>query len=123
MPFTFSISPAERVAFVEASGCVDLRAAMEAMGNVRKDPRFDPDYGVLVDAREMEYTPTAGEIGVLAWALGHEKINYRSKVAVIRPTSGRQAGREVYSRLAATTGVALGLFSDRKSALLWVGRR
>ena len=72
------------------------------MGSIGKDPRFDPDYGVLVDAREMEYTPIEGEIGVLEWALDYEKINYRRKVAV-------------------RTGMALHLFSDRESALQWIG--
>ncbi|MEE8311901.1 MAG: hypothetical protein V3R77_06565, partial [Candidatus Binatia bacterium] len=71
-------------------------------------------------AREMEYTPIEGEIGVLEWALGHSKINYRRKVAVIRPGPGLPAARAVYSRFAVRTGMALRLFSDRESALQWI---
>ena len=121
MPFSYSISPMHKVAYVTARGAVDLRAAMDAMGRIRKDPGFDPDYGVLVDASDMEYSPTAGEIGVLEWALGHEKTSYRSRIAVIRPQEGRETMRDAFMRLAARTGIELGLFPNRESALEWVG--
>lgn len=119
--FSYSISPAERLAFITTAGSFDLGAAMGSMGSVGKDPQSGPDSGVLVDARAMEYRPTVGEIGVLAWALGHEKINYRSKLAVIRSSPGLQAAGAVRTRLAERTGMAFGLFSDRESALRWVG--
>jgi len=120
MPFSYRILPEDRLAYVTASGPVDLRATLETMGRVAKDPRFEPDYRVVVDAREMQYTPSFGELRVLAWALGHERQAYKNRVAVVRPASAVQAREDVYTRLSKLTGVALGLFRDRDAALAWV---
>jgi len=119
MPFSYAISPVERVTYVTARGPIDLRSAMEMMGNVQKDPAFSPDFGVVIDASDMEYTPTIGELGLMGWALRHEKQIYRSRVAVIRRDAEQSARRKIYSRLARVTGMAFGLFCDRDEARRW----
>ncbi len=116
MPFSYKISPDEKLAYVTASGPVDLRAALEAMGRIAQEPGFESDFNVVVDAELMEYTPSSGELQVLAWALGHEKRRCGNKVAVVRSP----ALPERYARLAEVTGVTLSLFADGAAARDWV---
>jgi len=62
MPFSYRISEEEGVAYVTASGSVDVRSSVETMGELSRDPIFDPDFKVVVDLREMQYRPSLGEL-------------------------------------------------------------
>ena len=66
MPFTYEISPQDQVAYVTISGPVDLRSTIRMMGELGKDPAFSPDYKVVVDATNMEYSPSLGELRACA---------------------------------------------------------
>jgi len=118
MPFTYELRPQEKVAFVIADGAIDLRSAIETMGRVAQDPRFDSDFSVLVDAASMDYHPTLGELRVLAWALGAERSIFRNKIALVRPRGYNQ--HEYVRRLARLTGADLSVFADRDTALAWI---
>jgi hypothetical protein len=119
MPFSYEISPDEGVAYVTIAGPVDLRSTIQMMGELGKDQQFRPDYKIVVDATDMEYSPSLGELRVIAWALGHEKRAFRNKVAVIRGARS-QALRQLYKRFAGMAGFALGLFADKPSAMRWL---
>ena len=120
MPFTYRIAEDECVAYVSASGAVDVRSSVEAMGELSRDPKFDPDYKVVVDLREMQYRPSLGELKVIAWALGHEKASFRNKVAVVLSETARKRRAKVYSKFGRMAGFALELFPDMEGALEWV---
>jgi hypothetical protein len=119
MPFQHRISPEDGVAYVTVAGPVDLRGTIRMMGELAKDPEFRPDFKVVVDATDMEYSPSLGELRVIAWALGHEKHSFRNKVAVIRGARS-QGLRQLYTRFARMAGFALGLFADEPSAMRWL---
>jgi len=119
MPFTYEISPEDQVAYVTISGPVDLRSTIRMMGELGKDPAFSPDYKVVVDATNMEYSPSLGELRVIAWALGHEKSAFRDKVAVIRGARS-QALQQLYKTFTRMAGFALALFPDKPSAMQWL---
>jgi hypothetical protein len=120
MPFSYRISEEEGVAYVTASGPVDVRSSVETMGELSRDPIFDPDFKVVVDLREMQYRPSLGELRVIAWALGHEKTSFRNKVAVVVSESVRRRRAKVYSKFGRMAGFALELFPDMDDALAWV---
>jgi hypothetical protein len=119
VPFTYEISPEDQVAYVTISGPVDLCSTIRMMGELAKDPAFRPDYKVVVDATDMEYSPSLGELRVIAWALGHEKGAFRNKVAVIRGARS-QALQHLYKSFTRMAGFALGLFPDKPSAMQWL---
>ena len=119
MPFRYEISADESVVFVTISGPVDLRSTIKMMGELAKDRDFSPDYKIMVDATDMEYSPSLGELRVIAWALGHERHSYRNKVAVVRGARSH-ALRRIYERFVRMAGFGLGLFSDRPSAMRWL---
>ena len=119
MPFTYEIATDEQVAYVTVSGPVDLRSTIRMMGELAKDPSFRPDFKVVVDATHMEYSPSFGELRVIAWALGHEKSAFRNKVAVIRGARS-QTLQQIYRSFTRMAGFALGLFPDKPSAMQWL---
>jgi hypothetical protein len=119
VPFSYSVSPQEEVAYVTVSGPVDLRSTIRMMGELGKDPDFRPDFKIVVDATDMEYSPSLGELRVIAWALGHEKHSFRNKVAVVRGARS-QALQQLYNSFARMAGFALGLFPDVPSAMRWL---
>ena len=119
MPFKHQITPEDQVVYVTVSGPVDLRSTIRMMGDLAKDPVFRPDFKIVVDATEMEYSPSLGELRVIAWALGHEKHSFRNKVAVIRGARS-QALQHLYRSFAKMAGFALGLFPDKPSAMRWL---
>jgi len=119
VPFHHHISPQDGVAYVTVAGPVDLRATIRMMGELAKDPAFNPEFKVIVDATDMEYSPSLGELRVIAWALGHEKHSFRNKVAVVRGARS-QGLRQIYNRFARMAGFALGLFADESTAMRWL---
>ena len=119
MPFTYEISPEDQVAYVTVSGPVDLRSTIRMMGELGKDPAFHADYKVVVDATNMEYSPSLGELRVIAWALGHEKAAFRNKVAVIRGARSHTL-QKLYTSFTRMAGFALALVPDKPSAMQWL---
>ena len=119
MPFDYRIEEAEGVAYVRASGAVDVRSSVEAMGELARDPKFKSDFKVVVDLREMEYRPSFGELRVIAWAMGHEKDSYPSKVAVVLSETQRLKRAKRYARFSELAGFGLQIFPDMGEALQW----
>jgi hypothetical protein len=83
MPFSHAICAAEETVLVTANGEITIRSAQRAVSDVQADPQFRPDYRVLVDLREMKYSPSTEDIRVLASTLGEARDSYRGKVAVV----------------------------------------
>jgi len=119
MPFSYTISPEHRMAYVKVSGRVDLRAVLGMMGRLANDPKFDRSYKIVVDVRDMDYHPSAGELRVLAWALGHERRSYGDRVGVVLPERPERARPHIFTRFARMAGVGFNLFRDMPSAMRW----
>ncbi len=120
MPFDYTISPEKGTALVRASGPVDVRSSVEAMGRLASDPSFHPDYRVVVDLRDMEYRPSLGELRLIAWAMGHEKKSYPKRIAVVLSESQRMQRAKRYARFSQMAGLGLELFADMNEALRWL---
>jgi len=120
MPFDYTISPEKGVAMVRATGPVDVRSSVEAMGKLASDPSFSREYRVVVDLREMEYRPSLGELRLIAWAMGHEKKSYPNKVAVVLSETQRLERAKRFARFSKLAGFGLELFADMNEAMRWL---
>lgn len=120
MPFNYTISPERGVAVVKATGPVDVRSSVEAMGRLAGDPSFRSDYRVVVDLREMEYQPSLGELRLIAWAMGHEKKSYPKRIAVVLSENQRLRRAKRYARFSQLAGFGLELFADMNEAMRWL---
>ncbi len=120
MPFDYRIAPEEGLAYVTASGAVDMRSSLEAMGELARHPQFDASFGVLIDLREMTYRPSFGELRVIAWALAHEKRAFPKRVAVVLSESVKRTRARVYDKFGRMAGFGLQLFPSMDTALEWL---
>ena len=120
MRFDYKIVPERRLAFVTARGPIDMRASVEAMGELARHPEFDQQFGVVIDLREMTYRPSLGELRVIAWALAHEKFSLPKRIAVVLSESVKRTRARVYDRFGRMAGVALQLFPNIDEATAWV---
>lgn len=123
MPFDCRVLTEERIAYVTAQGPIDMRAAVEAMGELARNPEFDPSFGVVIDLREMNYRPSLGELRVIAWALAHERFALPKRVAVVLSESVKRTRARVYDRFGRMAGLGLQLFPNMTEADAWVRER
>ncbi len=79
----YSISPHEQTAYVTVQGAFDLHSSTETFGALTADSDFTPSYQVLVDLREMKFTPSGAELRMLASILTSNKGRLQGKVALI----------------------------------------
>jgi hypothetical protein len=119
MPFEYRIAREEGLAYVTASGVIDMRSSVEAMGEIVRHPDFDPGFGVVIDLREMTYRPSLGELRVIAWAMAHEKFVLPKRIAVVLSETVKRTRARVYDRFGRMAGVALQLFPDMEGAIAW----
>jgi hypothetical protein len=119
MPFAYKVVPEQRVAYVTAQGPIDMRAAVEAMGELGRQPDFDPSFGVVIDLREMNYRPSLGELRVIAWALAHERFALPKRVAVVLSETVKRTRARVYDRFGRMAGLGLKLFPNMPEADAW----
>ncbi len=119
MGIAYEIRPEEETAFVTVSGAVDMRSALAVMGELANDPKFDRNFKIVIDVREMDYRPSLGELRVMAWALGHERERYADQVAVVLPERAGRVRPHIFARFARMAGMGFNLFRDMPSALRW----
>jgi hypothetical protein len=62
MPLTYTFSPQEETVLLTADGVIDFRSIAEVMQSVSADPAFDPRYTIIVDVRQMKFTPSSQEL-------------------------------------------------------------
>lgn len=85
MQYSYTISKSERRARVTVEGTYDLAAAMRATQQLAEDPRFEPEFGILIDLRGMEYDaiPKFEELETGATVTETKRDAFRGPVAVV----------------------------------------
>ena len=62
MPFSYTISSANKLVYIEIRDSTDLPELEKAAAEIASDRKFKAEYDVIFDAREMKYTPLAGDV-------------------------------------------------------------
>ena len=83
MALEFAVSDRDRRIQVTASGPIDFRESVEAGIALSQRPDFHSQYAVLVDAREVDFTPSATEIEHFGRALARFKESFQGRIAVL----------------------------------------
>ena len=118
MPYRWSICQEEELAEIVADGFVDTSSSIEALFAVTSDPEYAPHYRILIDMREMDFTPRLGDALEIASVLRKARSVLRGRMALVT--------HEELSRLAvivasiASGGVTIRTFEDYDAARLWV---
>jgi hypothetical protein len=120
MPITWSISEEEALALVRYEGPTTLAEVVDTMVEVAGSPEFQPHYGVLVDLREMEYSPSIRELIEIASALINMKSLMQGKIALVTSTAFHYQMTQFNVRLVSVVGVRAKAFREMEEARKWV---
>lgn len=62
MPYSYSISPSEQVVRIKLIGNFTNELHTVAMRALTADPEFRAEFHIVIDARQMEYYPSTGDL-------------------------------------------------------------
>jgi len=119
MPYRWVVDSTARIVLVRGWGPMDLDESLKAPHDLLADPRFDPEYGVLVDLRELEYVPKADDVIAIAKNLVDLGSVLRGRVGVVVPGELTTAA-EVGAAMAAAGGFPFQVFTEPDSARDWL---
>jgi hypothetical protein len=118
MPYSWKVDPALRLVSVRGWGPMDLEESLSAPHRVLSDPEVEPDFGILVDLRELDYEPRPEDL--IAVARNLIDIGPRLRNVAIVVTEALATAAEVGSAMAAAGGISQRVFTDPEEARRWL---
>lgn len=118
MPYASTIDPERRIMIVVATAPNDRASTSLGIEEFSKDPRLAPGFGVLLDLRENDYTPSAPE--------AHELTNlyldkFRGRPLALVVARLVQLGvANMIATIAELRGGSVRAFRDRNEAEVWL---
>jgi hypothetical protein len=120
MPYTYTIHPSERYAVLIAEGECDLDQTIVAMTGIARDPRFGPGFGVLADARGIDYAPRSDETRRLATLAAQRDLMLNHPIAIVASGDLNYGIGRMFSALVALQGGTAEVFRDLDGARSWL---
>jgi hypothetical protein len=118
MPYTYVIDTARGLMLVEATPPNSLASTRSGIDEFSRAPGLEPDFGILLDLRENDYTPSATEAQELT-ALYLEKFRGRA-LAMVVSRMVQLGVANMISTIAELRGGAVRAFRDRQEAETWL---
>lgn len=120
MPFMYTISQEDKIAYVTAHGSINMEAIKQIISDVAADPLFQPKYKVIVDLRKMEYSPSVSDIQLIASLVGEMKKSYQNKVAIVVSGKFHYGMAKMAAAYTEMSGVPMiDAFTDFEEARQW----
>ena len=120
MAFEFALSERDRRIQVTARGPVDVGESLAAGLALTQQPDFQPHYAVLVDAREIEFAPSAMEIEHLGRALARFKESFLGRIALLVQGTLMFGIMRMLCSVAEANGFPMRPFTDLDEACAWL---
>lgn len=120
MPYSHTIQPLEQYALMIAEGACDLDQTIVAMAGLAHDPEFGPGFGILTDARRVEYTPDAEETHQLATVASQRDFFLDHPMAIVVGQELNYGIARMFSALASLQGATAEVFRDMEEARAWL---
>jgi hypothetical protein len=120
MPYSHTIHPQEKYALMIAEGACDLDQTIVAMTSLAHDPEFRPGFGILADARRVEYTPGAEETHQLATVASQRDVFLDHPMAIVVSQDLNYGIARIFSALASLRGATAEVFRDMEAARAWL---
>lgn len=120
MGIGYQISHEEQLATVLAEGRINLSECVKAIEDLGKDETFDPSYNVLVDLRNMEYSPSTGDAYAIVLTLRRLKTFYQGRIGLVVSGTFLFGMARMTGLLAEAAGFSMVPFQDYDLAYQWV---
>jgi hypothetical protein len=120
MPYVFAIDPSARLVRVQATGPSDVGQTIEAISNLAQTPGYEPDFGILVDARTHQYVASFPDLLQLRDAFVQLRERYQGPIAVVLGDTLRYGATRGLSGMIDLIGIRLRAFRDMDAASAWL---
>jgi hypothetical protein len=120
MPYSHEIYPQEKYALVIAEGECDLDQTIVELTGLAGDPRFKAGYGVLVDARRIDYAPGREETHQIATVTAQRDILLRHPLAIVVEQDVHYGIARMFSAMTGLQGATAEVFRDMEEARAWL---
>ena len=120
MPYVFAIDSAARLVRVLATGPSDVAETLEAMSNLAQMPGYEPDYGILVDARTHQYVASFPDLLRLRDDFERLRDRFRGPIAVVLGDPLRYGATRGLAGMTDLFGIRLRAFREMDSASAWL---
>jgi hypothetical protein len=122
MNFEYRIEPDRKLAIVTPVGLPDFSSSLDAIMAVASDPAFGPDFGVLCDFRELQYSPSISELSDVGRFLGMPGVFKGHKIAIVVSSTSQLALGRLLAAVANAWGTHLSVFTRIHEAELWLAQ-
>ena len=121
--YSYSIDTSAAVAYVEGSGVFGLHETLAVPLELFAHEDFDPDFGVVVDLRKLEFEPSAGHLVAIARNFVRFKALLGHRFAVVVSGQIHRLAAELTAAIASAGGFPIRVFSSLEGARAWVAER
>jgi len=123
MAISYSIYPEQQYVHVIGTGMQTMPEMIAAVDAIAEDPAFNPDYSVLFDLCQGDYTAELQDGDDFVVALKRRMPDFQNKFALVVPQYLHVLAK-LYSVLAAVGGFdRMKCFLDINEAKTWCGLR
>lgn len=119
--FDYRIEPDRKMAIVTPAGVPDFPSSIDAIRAVASDPAFGPDFGVLCDFREIQYTPSVSELSDVGRFLAMPGVFKDHKIAMVVSSNAHLALARLLATVANVWGAQISVFTRITEAEGWLG--
>ena len=121
MGFTWSIETRGRLLTIVGSGPADYGVSVETMRSIAVDPRYRPEFDVLVDVRKLDYVASLQEVRQFVdWMV--KLVVFKGRMAIVVSDSLQFGAGRQFSAHAEMRGREIEIFMEMESARRWIGQ-
>ena len=105
------------------SGKYSLKDIKSLISLVVSDPDYNPDYNVIVNLREVNYTPVVSEIIEISDFVVTIKQSFRAKTAIITKSELMYQMFKLAAHYTSKQGLRSNIFKDMDTAKEWLSEK
>ena len=120
MEYTYNVSIEMRCTTITPSGIYSLQDIKNLISLVTSDPDYNPQFNVLLNLREVKYTPLVSEIIEISDFIVKMKQSFRAKTAIITKSEVKYLMFKLSAHYTSKQGLQSNVFKDIKIAKDWL---
>ena len=124
MSISHTVDPETKIAIIGIHGVSNLEEIVQGIDHLLNDREFRAGYGVLIDIREMRYTPFADEAAKLAEAIARSRSLRNHPIAMVASRRAQLGLAEMITEVAKVRGVVARAFRPNLgAAAIWLDQQ
>lgn len=123
MKYSYNILDENQLTFIIPSGRYSLKDIKSLITLVVSDPDYNPDYNVLLNLREVNYTPVVSKIIEISEFIVTMKQSFRAKTAIITKSELMYQMFKLSAHYTSKQGLQTNIFKDMDIAKEWLGEK